>query len=537
MTTYISLTIKFSRRRLLSHIKSSVGLILISLLIIGPAQVSAVSTNNQNTYNPQNIAEDKAEKTPCVQYESTQKLIKVRCNPTHLTDIYKELNNPSILGIENPKEGQISNGDQRNVWILDAGIVVEREGSLIIDSSDTSWLKITATPTLQLKASAGASEDTERDTANGTSIENTNNTKGKEVIVVSKHNGDNPNGIHVHGSLLIDSVKVTSWDPEKNDVIKLSLGKRPGEEHTKSDYDTAEPRAFIRVSKASTGTTNITNSEIAYLGYSCSRCSGISYYGGDGSVIKGNNIHHLLKGFYSKDMGEMVIEGNKFHDNYLYGIDPHTGSHHMVIRENIVYNNNASGIICSKDCHSLLIENNVVHNNTGAGRGISFSINTTNSVARNNLVYDNSRCIAFNRESNHNQVYNNTVSNCNAGIYLSDTSNNLIRDNNIINATSGIVLKNTTNQIYNNQITNAINGIVFVKDSYSNDTNVNTNEVNGNIQDIAAVSVNDRNNETLANIVNNNTMLNTNNSVVIKTEKVNDTLEMDKLDESNSTLT
>lgn len=515
-------------------IRLSFGLVLISLFIIGPIQLSAVSTN-QTKFNPEDLAQDTAEKTPCIQYEPAQKLINIRCNSIHLTDIYKELNNPSILGIENPKEGKISNVDHKNVWILDAGIVVEREGSLIIDASDTSWLKITATPTLQLKEPADSSEDTEQDPASDMGVTKaTNSTKGKEVIVVSKHNGDNPNGIHVHGSLIIDSVKITSWDPEKNDVIKLSMGKRPGEEHTKSDYDTAEPRAFIRVSKSASGTTNITNSELAYLGYSCSRCSGISYYGGDGSIIKGNDIHHLLKGFYSKGMGQMVIVGNKFHDNYLYGIDPHTGSHHMVIRENIVYNNNASGIICSKDCHSLLIENNVVHNNTGAGRGISFSINTTNSVARNNIVYDNSRCIAFNRESNHNQVYNNTVSNCKAGVYLSDTSNNLIRDNNIINATSGIVLKNTTNQIYNNQITNAKNGIVFVKDPYSNNTSVNANELNGNIQDIAAPSVNDRYNETLANIVNNNTILNTNNSLVIKTEKVNDTLEMDKLDESNS---
>jgi hypothetical protein len=152
---------------------------------------------------------------------------------------------------------------------------------------------------------------------------NSNNSKGKQAIIVSKNNGNNPNGIHVRGSLKIDSVKITSWDPENNEVIGFDFGKRAGEEHTKSDYDTAEPRAFIRVSKDVTGTTNITNSELAYLGYSCSRCSGISYYGGIDSIIKGNNIHHLLKGFYSKGMGYMIIENNTFHDNYLYGIDPH----------------------------------------------------------------------------------------------------------------------------------------------------------------------------------------------------------------------
>ena len=100
---------------------------------------------------------------------------------------------------------------------------------------------------------------------------NTNNnvstsSNEQQPVLVSKNNGNNPNGIHVRGSLTIDSVKITSWDPEKNDVIGFAYGKRPGEEHTKSDYDTAEPRAFIRVSKEATGTTNITNSELRISG-------------------------------------------------------------------------------------------------------------------------------------------------------------------------------------------------------------------------------------------------------------------------------
>jgi hypothetical protein len=177
--------------------------------------------------------------------------------------------------------------------------VIDKDGSLIIDSKDTSWLKITATLTMQLKQNTSNTSDNESnysdpdDTITGikengrnmSNISSMGNIKDG-TMVVSKHNGDSPNGIHVHGSLVIDSVKITSWDPEKKKVIDFGFGKRPGEEHTKSDYDTAEPRAFIRVSKDATGTTNITNSEIGYLGYSCSRCAGLSYYGGDGSLIK-----------------------------------------------------------------------------------------------------------------------------------------------------------------------------------------------------------------------------------------------------------
>ncbi len=36
------------------------------------------------------------------------------------------------------------------VWILNAGITIEKEDGLIIDSTDTTWLKMVPTPTIQL---------------------------------------------------------------------------------------------------------------------------------------------------------------------------------------------------------------------------------------------------------------------------------------------------------------------------------------------------------------------------------------------------
>lgn len=414
-----------------------------------------------------------SEQNQCIEYDSTQKLVIIKCGSIHLRDIYNTLSDPTVLRMDKGSDETDS-----KVWILSAGIIIDKDGTLIIDSSDTSWLKIIAHPTIQIKEPASVTEDTNYSddaitVTQYTNASNSNSTSNVSTIrngtiTVSKHNGDNPNGIHVHGSLKIDSVKITSWDPEKNDVIKFDYGKRHGEEHTKSDYDTAEPRAFIRVSKDATGTTNITNSEIAYLGYSCSRCAGLSYYGGEGSEIRNSNIHHLLKGFYSKNTDYITIDNNTFHNNYLYGIDPHTGSHDFVITNNLVYNNNASGIICSKDCFNLLIEGNEVYNNSGAARGIAFSINTTNSVAKNNYVHDHPRCISFNRESNHNEVYNNIISNCKIGVYLSTTNNNSIYNNKITHTENGIVLGNINNNIKDNDILFSENGIVFDSDQKLN---------------------------------------------------------------------
>ena len=510
----------------MERVSAIIEVLLLPILLLGPVGITGTSYNT---------VEGLLDSSPnqCIQYDTTQKLIEVKCESVHLKDIYENLQNPTVLRIQ-----EDSDENQGNIWILNAGIVVDKEASLVIDSTDTSWLKIVPTPTVQLKQkSANATEDTNysddtltivqngskpnsNDTSNITKIEN-------GTITVSKHNGDNPNGIHVHGSLKIDSVKITSWDPEKNEVIGFDFGKRAGEEHTKSDYDTAEPRAFIRVSKDATGTTNITNSEIAYLGYSCSRCAGLSYYGGEGSIIKNNDIHHLLKGFYSKNAAYITIDNNTFHDNYLYGIDPHTGSHHFTISNNLVYYNNASGIICSKDCYNLIIDGNEVYNNSGAARGIAFSINTTNSVAKNNYVHDQPRCISFNRESNHNVVSNNTISKCKTGVFLSSTGNNSIYNNKISNSQNAILLYNPGNEIYNNELSHSKNGIVLQPMKHTNETGNTASVTNNHSKFIDHESY-------LKSVVDNNDLTYIENPYQLKIQVANSSIQVEE-ENDNST--
>jgi parallel beta-helix repeat protein len=158
-------------------------------------------------------------------------------------------------------------------------------------------------------------------------------------------------------------------------------------------------------------------------------------------------------------MGNTIIENNIFHDNYLYGIDPHTGSHDMIIKNNIVYNNNMSGIICSKHCYNILIEGNKVYENKHGG--INFSIDMQNSTAKNNYVRGTDSCISSNRGSSHNLIFNNTLFNCKIAIEFSDTFANIISDNNISNSDTGIWLYNASDKIYNNSITSTRENIVI----------------------------------------------------------------------------
>lgn len=358
----------------------------------------------------------------CIAYNHKTLLITVSCNsPVWLTDIYDQLG-----GAGNSALYKSPNDD--GVWALNANVTIQSGSTLNIDSKDTKWLKIIS--------------------------------DGKTLAY----------GIHVYGSMKIDSVKVTSWNPETNDYVK-SHGSR---ETSGKIVHLGAPRPYIRVEHRGTGTTNITNSEIAYLGYEGgwgSGTSGLHYHlAGHGSIIRNNNIHHLYFGFYSVGVGGMVIENNRIHDMGHYGIDPHTGTHDMIIRNNSVYNNNGTAIICSLDCYDILIENNKVYNNTGSG--ITFSRNMTNSVARNNLLHDQNNAIVVS-QSHNNKIYNNTLSNSSPGITLQNASSaNKIYLNSIINSTNATSIKTGAhgNMLYSNTIvlngnTTNTKAIVFDSDS------------------------------------------------------------------------
>ena len=314
----------------------------------------------------------------------------------NLTDIDNEIRNPEILHKESTD----------GVWLLNAGIVIEQGASLYINSTDTSWLKIVA--------------------PRFTETTNTEEDENGEENHISK-----ANGIEVLGSLGVDSIKMTSWDVSANSYA-LNEGKR-NLVGTEYEVKLGSPRPFISVEGEATGTTDITNSEIAYLGYEGGvgggPVVGLTYFGGDGSILRNNNIHHLYFAFYSNGVGNITIENNHIHNSGHYALDPHTGTHDMIIRNNTVDDNGSIGIICSLDCYNILIENNTVSNNTKMG--IMFSRNMFDSVARNNVVSNEEQGIVIS-ESYNNEIYNNTVMSSDQGINVDSESNDNKIYNNIL---------------------------------------------------------------------------------------------------------
>src|SRR5215469_7415991 len=350
--------------------------------------------------------------TNCINYNPSTRTITVSCSSARLTDIDHQIHDTNILAKQSPA----------GTWLLNANIVIAKEATFHINSTDTKWLKI-----------------------------------------VSGQAAPLPYNIDVHGSLKIDSVKITSWDPTTNNYA-ITNGSReavpPGTKGaTPNGYiiHYGAPRGFIKIEHDATGTTDITNSEIAYLGYESGSTSdigsgGLNYYGANGSIIRDNNIHDLYFGFYSSAVGHMTIENNQVYHNANYGLDPHTGTHDMIIRNNNVHDNGAQGIICSLNCYNVYIENNQIYNNGKAG--IMFSRNMSNSVARNNIIFNEINGILVS-QSHYNKVYNNTISDSQYGInVVFGSSGNTFYSNVIKNSLHGISQDTTTSNKSKNTFNN-----------------------------------------------------------------------------------
>ena len=156
------------------------------------------------------------------------------------------------------------------------------------------------------------------------------------------------NGIIVYGKILIDGVKITSWDIADEDVIQ-------------QDINGAISRGYVRF-LGSEG-SQVINSEFGYLGSSSASGGGVGRRGfdlhGDGPshdmVIRGSKFHDMWMAFYSNGAYNIVVDGNEYYNNILYALDPHTGTHNMTITNNYLHHN-PIGVICSLDCYDILIE-------------------------------------------------------------------------------------------------------------------------------------------------------------------------------------
>jgi parallel beta-helix repeat protein len=322
----------------------------------------------------------------CIDYETSENTIAINCNASFL-DVVQTINDSDV--IEN-----LGNGE----YILNANLEV----------------------------------------ADGITFEMTSNGDNLQYLKIAGENG-----IIVYGKILIDGVKITSWDISDEDVIQQNING-------------TIRRGYVQFA-ASEG-AQIINSEFGYLGDVEPRRRGFDLFGDGPShdmVIRGSKFHDMWMAFYSNGAYNITVDGNEYYNNIKYALDPHTMTHDMNITNNWIHDN-PIGLICSDRCWDILIEGNFIEDTTSAA--IFFSRNMTDSIARDNHVINAEIGILLS-ESPNNQIYNNTIEGATGeGIRLinpepSDdglTVGNLVYDNVISDSENGIRATRSHNNIVEN---------------------------------------------------------------------------------------
>ncbi len=284
---------------------------------IGKTMVKCVATDKLDNKSDTATFIVNVTEEPCVSYDINTNIINVMCK-TNLSKINESINNGTIL--EKQAHG---------VWILNSIIYVRPRGELTINRTDTSWLKIT---------------------------NHTSNSNDANYILIS-------------GKARIDGVKITSWDPSSNSVIRQNLRG-------------SISRPYILINNSS-GSTNISNSEIAFLGLALDPLKyGLSYNSGQsgGSTIANNTFHDMSAGLLSDSVGSFTIKNNKYYNNSIYGIDVNKSSNDK-ISNNLLKSSHVS-ILIGDDSMNNHVYSNTITNST-------FGIYIAGSKPRNNLVENN----------------------------------------------------------------------------------------------------------------------------------------------------
>lgn len=245
------------------------------------------------------------------------------------------------------------------------------------------------------------------------------------------------------GNLYIVDTKVTSWSEKNN----------------KPSWRVYDQKKIYRpyITSWSQSKTYMATTVFTALGYSNSKSYGISITSGPKeyvryrydrlarpeAVIVDNSFDNLLYGFYSYEADNVVLVGNEYINNTVYGIDPHDRSRWFTIAYNTAYTaEKKHGIIISREVNDSTILGNVSYDNHGSG-------------------------IMVDRQSSGTLIYANTAfDNGQDGLTIFESSCKIIASNQFFeNKRSGVKIRNSMDiGVYFNNIrentSSAIHGYV-----------------------------------------------------------------------------
>ena len=68
----------------------------------------------------------------CINYDSSQRTVIISCASANLSDVYNQLHDNNIIHKESSND---------NIWVLNAGLTIQKGSVFYINSTDTNWLK------------------------------------------------------------------------------------------------------------------------------------------------------------------------------------------------------------------------------------------------------------------------------------------------------------------------------------------------------------------------------------------------------------
>jgi mannuronan 5-epimerase len=383
--------------------------------------VSIATTSSNSTLTP---LSSEFNNNSCINYDNINRTINLCGGSTDLSIINRVINRSDVLNKTSDKN-----------WILDANISIADGASLFINSTDTTWLKMSSSPS-------------------------------------------RPHSIVAYGNLIINGTKISSWNITGNREGVLT-----------NNGNESLPRSYLLKPQLGTGQMNITNSNISGLGFKSLKDTwGITYYSGAGSIVENNTIQSNFRGLHiAGNVSDILVSNNTILNSTQHGLDL-LRVRDIEILGNNVSSNNELGIFCTRECEMTSIRSNTISDNGKSGivlgyattdsviehnilqsnNGSAIAIrNSSGNAVDDNLVKQNGIGIAISQNSTNNSVVSNSVSNSNAtGVLLNGHSKNNTIEKNLIQHSNGAGINVDSafdNNIIRNQIfENAKSGVVFL---------------------------------------------------------------------------
>lgn len=226
----------------------------------------------------------------------------------------------------------------------------------------------------------------------------------------------------------------------------------------KPDTNSADGRSFIRMKN---GRMDVVDAKLQYLGNGLDPkltadsplneggVYGMSWRISDDRLgsqivtgwVENSDFSHNHFGAYSFGASGMTWRSNRFHDNEVYGLDPHDDSNNALVENNIFDHNGKHGFIVSKRCQYNIIRNNTSYDNKL--HGFMLHLDSAYNLIEHNVAYGNQdNFVIF--HSNFNTIRDNlSYSPRSSHIRINDPSAaNFITGNQLYGGRRGIYLYN-----------------------------------------------------------------------------------------------